>query len=99
MLSLHSSHRASRRLVTLASSLIATLSPALVFAQQAGDSLASQESEITGGSLALISYMALWILVLGVILAVFVRQRKLNAELELLERKLDAHLGVDRKEA
>lgn len=75
------------------------LSPALAVAQQAGGSLASQERQITGGDLALISYIVLWVLVLGVILVVFLRQKKLNAELESLERKLDEHLGVDRQEA
>ncbi len=79
-------------------SLLCLLWPSLLFAQKAGGSLASQEREITGGDLALISYVVLWVLVLAVVVVVFLRQKKLNQELSSLERKLDAHLGVSSEE-
>ncbi len=71
------------------------MAPSAVMAQTAGGSQASQESQFTGGDLALISYVVLWVLVLAVVLVVFNRQKKLNEELETLEAKIDAQLGVN----
>lgn len=75
------------------------LLPTLAMAQTPGGSLASQEREVTGGDLALISYVALWVLVLGVVLVVFLRQRRLNQELGNLERKLDRLAGLSDEES
>lgn len=75
------------------------LLPALAVAQTPGGSLAANEREITGGDLALLSYVALWVLVLGVVLVVFVRQMRLNQELGNLERKLDKLAGLSDEES
>lgn len=47
------------------------------------------ERKVTGGTLALVAYVALWILVFGFVVLVVRRQRRIDDELDELEGRLD----------
>ena len=53
-------------------------------------------SNVPGGTLMVVSYAVLWIFVFGMIFMTFRRQRRLNAELEGLNARMDAVFdGID----
>ena len=62
------------------------LLPSLAWAQ---GSIASQERTVTGGTLMLLSYLALWILIFGFVAKVLLAQRSLERDLAGLERRMD----------
>ena len=60
------------------------------FAQQAAEtSVAGNESTIPGGTLAVIAYIVLWVLIFGFVFATMRRQQKIDRELDELERRMD----------
>ena len=65
--------------------LTALLWPAVAFAQ----SDASQETTIPGGVLVLITYFVFVALMMGYIAVLHIRQRKLDQDIEALEKRLD----------
>jgi hypothetical protein len=62
---------------------------ALLLAQAAPTSLAEQETSVPGGSLLLISYIGLWLLILGFVILLLRQQRATESDLDELERRLD----------
>ena len=80
----------SRHLIipTLAVCLLG--SPLQAVAQQ---SIASQETQVTGGTLTLIAYLVLWGLIAAALIAISLKQKKLDEELRAIEHKLDSHFA------
>ncbi len=68
--------------------------PAIAWAQEG--TRASQEVTVTGGTLMLLSYMALLVLLLGFLALLAVRQGRDRRELEALTRRMDDVLGGER---
>lgn len=58
------------------------------------ESLAASETTVTGGTLVIITYLILWAMVGGVLFFVIRRQRRLQAELDGLENRIDEMLGT-----
>lgn len=58
-------------------------------------SVASQETTITGGTLAMVAYIVLWVLISGAIFAILKHQRALTKEMDELRRRMDQVLGLD----
>ena len=56
----------------------------------AAESAAARDVAPPGGVLMLVSYLVLWALLLGFVVALVLRQRRLEGELEALERRIDA---------
>jgi CcmD family protein len=52
-------------------------------------SVASQERTLPGGVLASATYILLWVCIFGFVFAILRRQRRLDAEIEALERRMD----------
>lgn len=61
----------------------------------AQNSVASQETTITGGTLALVAYIVLWVLISGTIFAILKHQRGLTKEMGELRQRMDQVLGLD----
>lgn len=59
-------------------------------------SRAAQERTVPGGTLLIVAYLVLWVLVVGFVAVVLRQQRRLDAELDGLERRIDDIAGVDR---
>lgn len=59
------------------------------FAQEGVESLAGKETSIPGGTLALVAYIVLWVLIFGFIIITMRRQRAIDGELAELERRMD----------
>jgi hypothetical protein len=59
------------------------------FAAFAQDSVAAQEKTVPGGTLAMITYIVFIALMLGYLALLSWRQRKLDRDIEGLERRLD----------
>ncbi len=79
-------------IVSLQTFALALLFAASAFAQQgqaATRSLAGQETSLPGGTLALIAYFVLWVLIFGLIVVTMRRQRKVDREIDELERRMD----------
>ncbi|MEZ4458925.1 MAG: hypothetical protein R3E66_04210 [bacterium] len=71
--------------------VLALLAPATVWAQGP----ASEDTQVPGGALMLVSYLALWALMLGYLAYLARRQSIIEDDLETLQRRLDDSLGVD----
>ncbi len=56
-------------------------------------SLAAQETSVPGGTLMLIAYLALWLMVFAYIAMIMRRQSALNRDLAALERRMDEAFG------
>ena len=61
----------------------------------AQNSVASQETTVTGGTLMLVAYIVLWVLISGTIFAILKHQRALTQEMDALRQRMDQVLGVD----
>lgn len=66
--------------------------PSLATAQ---GSLASQEASVPGGTLMMISYLILWLMVGGYAFLIARRQRRLQGEIEGLDARIDEVFGDD----
>lgn len=66
--------------------------------QRAAPSVAEQERTVPGGVLVIISYLVLWLLLLGFMALVWNRQRQAQQELRELERRMDERLGLSTRE-
>lgn len=78
-------HSLTRRFSALFAAL-AVSAPALASAQE---SLASQETSVAGGTLMLVAYIILWVLIFAFIVSVVFKQRSLDRELAVLEKRMD----------
>ncbi|MGM0559403.1 MAG: hypothetical protein ACQEVA_23670, partial [Myxococcota bacterium] len=67
--------------------------PVAVAETAPAESKASQERTIPGGTLAVMSYILLWLMTLGFVGFTAKRQSALAEELETLERRMDSVLG------
>ena len=56
--------------------------------------LGATETSVHGGTLVIITYLVLWGLFLGVLVLAVMRQKKLQAEIDGLERRIDEVLGA-----
>ena len=56
---------------------------------------AASETTIPGGTLVMITYVALWLIFGGVLFGAIWRQRKLQRDLDQLEGRIDRLLGTD----
>jgi CcmD family protein len=65
--------------------------PAIAWAQNK----AADETTITGGTLVVIAYFALWTMVLIYLAVLSSRQKRLDGEIDDLEKRLDTLLGID----
>lgn len=72
--------------------LLGLLHAAPAHAQEAG-SLAAREATVPGGTLLIIAYVALWLLVFGYMAMIMRRQHALSRDLQNLERRMDEVLG------
>ncbi|WP_230470397.1 CcmD family protein [Lujinxingia vulgaris] len=63
-------------------------------AQGTGASLASQDTSVPGGTLLMICYIVLWVMIGGYVFFVMRRQKALAEDLERLESRLDEVLGT-----
>lgn len=66
----------------------------LASAQGAQTSLASQDTSVPGGTLLMICYIILWVMIGGYVFFVMRRQKALAEDLERLEGRLDEVLGT-----
>lgn len=71
--------------------LVSTLSPSFALAQNK----AAQETTITGGTLVVVAYLALWAMLLVYLAVLSARQKRLDDEIDELEKRLDTILGID----
>lgn len=62
---------------------------AAAFAQEGVESLAGKETTIPGGTLALVAYIVLWVLIFGFVIMTMRRQRAIDGDLAELERRMD----------
>ena len=70
--------------------LISLVLPAVACAQEVGtQAIARSEVEVTGGSLVIVTYVVLWVLLLGFLVAFFSHQRRFQQQLVLLESQVD----------
>lgn len=61
----------------------------------AGDgSVAQQEATIPGGTLVIVGYVILWVMLGGYLLFVMWRQRRLQDDIDALEERIDEAYGV-----
>lgn len=65
--------------------------PSMAWAQNK----AAEETTITGGTLAIVAYLALWAMLLIYLAVLSGRQKRLDGEIEGLEKRLDTLLGLD----
>lgn len=83
----------STRLFALAQiSLLTTFVSQTAWAQ---NSVASQETTITGGTLAMVAYIVLWVLISGTIFTILKHQRNLTKEMDGLRQRMDHVLGLE----
>jgi hypothetical protein len=66
--------------------------PAVVSAQE---SVASQETNIPGGTLMLIAYIVFTAMMLGYLALLSFRQRRLDDDIDELEKRLDELAAID----
>lgn len=60
-------------------------------------SIASQEKTITGGTITIVAYIALWLLIFGTVFAILRNQRSLQDDLNDLRKRMDDVLDIDDK--
>ena len=73
-------------IIPRAFALLTLLLPAIAMAEEA--SIASRETDITGGDLALIAYIILWVLIAGFFFFILSRQRKAERDLQDMEARV-----------
>lgn len=60
-------------------------------------SIASQEKTIAGGTITIVAYIALWLLIFGTVFAILRNQRSLQDDLNGLRKRMDDVLDIDDK--
>lgn len=60
-----------------------------LIAQAPPASLAQQEVSVPGGTLLLIAYMGLWVVILGFVVLILRQQQAVSRDLDELERRLN----------
>ncbi len=60
-----------------------------LIAQAPPASLAEQEVSVPGGTLLLIAYMGLWVVILGFVVLILRQQQAVSRDLDELERRLN----------
>ncbi|WP_199589689.1 CcmD family protein [Lujinxingia litoralis] len=82
------------RVAAVALATAVMLSAAVTSAQEVTPSLASQDTSVPGGTLLMICYIVLWVMIGGYIFFVMRRQKALEKDLGRLEGRLDEVLGT-----
>lgn len=74
---------------------ISLLSAVALAQEPAADALsaAARETSVSGGTLMLVAYMALWLMIFGYLAMIMRRQRALSRDLTALERRMDDIFG------
>jgi CcmD family protein len=80
-----------RRLAGWVAGLSWLIVPAVAVAQE-DVAKAAQETSIPGGQLAVISYIVLWVLLMGYVLKLALQQKSLEGEIEELEQRIEDSL-------
>lgn len=77
----------------------ATAALVLVWSSTAGaqKGAAGAETTIPGGTLVIVGYMVLWVMLGGYLLFVMWRQRRLTDDIEQLRERIDQAYGVSEK--
>ena len=78
-----------------AAKIVAFLAASLPLAAVAQESVASQETSIPGGTLMVIAYIIFTAMMLGYLALLSFRQRRLDADIEELEKRLDELAALD----
>ncbi len=71
--------------------LLLVVAPSFAWAQNK----AAEETTIPGGTLVVASYLALWVMILVYLAVLSARQKRLDDQIDELEKRLDTLLGVD----
>ena len=80
------------RIARAVTTLVIVAAPLGAFAQE---TVAAAETDVTGGTLMLVAYLALWAMMLGYLFVLARRQQGLDRDLVELERRLDEILQID----
>ena len=81
-----------RRVAGLLAAVLTSL-PTVLLAQGGELSKAARETTVPGGTLALVSYMALWAMLFGYVVYLARQQAQLDTSLEELEGRIDEVFG------
>ena len=87
------SSKPARWIVATATTVSVFLVSALAFA--GGGVHPSEEVTIPGGTLVIVGYLVLWGMLGGFLFFVLLRQRRLQDEVDELERRIDESFGTD----
>jgi hypothetical protein len=78
-----------------AAALVGFFAASVPFAASAQQSVASQETSIPGGTLMVIAYVVFTTMMLGYLALLSWRQRRLDEDIEELEKRLDELAALD----